>query len=212
MGLGHGVKQEQLDLKRNALLPVFESMPKSMYGLVGLDALQYMVHRYFLTEHGWSIRGFAPSGAEKNISDISSAAKILAEKLPSYIEAVLERKLQHQGGFALSDVVTMVAVLERMIFDEAVEMLESAYRMRGFETRELLTASELEDVMHSYMLIYSFGASSTNQTKHAEILKAVENEYPDGYPSSLYGLSELKTQLEQSRKGNPFLFPGESSE
>merc|ERR1719487_2647877 len=60
MGHGHGVDRAQMEAKSAQILPMFESMPKNMYGHVGLDAVQYMVHRYFGLRHGWSVRGFNP--------------------------------------------------------------------------------------------------------------------------------------------------------
>merc|ERR1719440_1843742 len=131
MGQGHGVKASEMQAKWAQIIPMFESMPKSVHGRVDREALQYMVRRYFGSGHGWSVKGFEPTKETNSSSDSVAAVSILKHKLPLYIESLLESKLDH-AGFSATDVVTMVAVLERMIFDEGVEMLEGAYRMRGW--------------------------------------------------------------------------------
>jgi len=85
---------------------MFESMPKNVHGRISRDAMQYMVQRYFGHEHGWSIKGFDPASTAN-------------------VEALLEQRLE-RDGFAPHDVVTMLVVLERLIFDEGMGMLEDA--------------------------------------------------------------------------------------
>merc|ERR550514_1573447 len=111
-------------------------MPKNMQGRVGRDAMQYMVGRYFGHEHGWSIKGFDPASTGGNSSVEASSVQILEQKLPLYVEAVMEQRLEQQG-FALNDVVTIVAALDR---------------------------SELTDVVLTYMLTYAFQADRRNRT------------------------------------------------
>ena len=101
-----------------------------------------MAQRYFACEHGWAIKGFeASSVASSNVSSSSgpssASAKILKQKLPNYVEAIVEGRLEAEG-FGLHDVVTMVVVMERMIFDKGLEMLEDAYYLQSEETGKLL--------------------------------------------------------------------------
>merc|ERR550514_595448 len=195
MGHGHGVQKEQMEAKREVLRPMFESMPKNLWGKIDRDAMQYMVRRYFGGEHGWSISGFdkagggtssggsvAASGLQKgsstattstsaddgssgssstNRSNAASASKttalaaatLLREKLPFYVETVLASRLDHQG-FELNDVVAAVVVLERIIFDENLEIVEDAYYLNNFSPSDLLEKDQFQEVMMSYMMLY----------------------------------------------------------
>merc|ERR1719409_285041 len=133
---------------------MFESLPKNIYGHIGRDALRYLVHRYFVSVHGWSIKGFEPHGVSMNSTE-ACVPKVLKQKLPSYIESILEQKLDHHG-FAVNDIVTMVATLERMIFDEGVDILE--------KTSARLSEDRLQEVMRSFMMIHAMQSDRENIT------------------------------------------------
>merc|ERR1719230_2349045 len=109
--------------------------------------MQYMVMRYFGKEYGWSIKGFHPASSSSKIakkenelstSPALSAVKVLASKLPGYAGAAGEKP----EGFTLHDVVALVVVLERLIFDEGMEMLEDAYYLQSKEVSDLLNPGE----------------------------------------------------------------------
>ena len=121
-----------------------------------------------------------------------------------YDEAVMEHRLQ-QHGFALNDVVTTVAVLEKMIFDEGIEMLEDSYYLQEKETSEPLNRTELTDVVLTYMLIYGFQAERRNRTDLPVTVGKVVRGYPKGWPTGLYGQAEMRAELAEVRSENPFV-------
>jgi hypothetical protein len=170
-----------------------------MYGRVGRDAMQYMVSRYFGEHYGWSIKGFDPASKGGNASQEVAPVTILQEKLPQYVETVVEERLERHG-FALNDVVTMAVVLERMIFDEGLGMLEDAYYLQEKETVVPMNHSELVDVVLTYMMIYGFQAERRNRTDFPYTVGKIVRDYPKGWPSALYGLSEMETELAKVRR------------
>lgn len=103
LGGGHGVDHERLQKMRDRMRDTFQSLYKNDYGRIELEGLRYLIHRYFAENHGWHIHGFAPH------QKAEVGAKILTEKIPSYVEEILEARLDHQG-FDLSDAVTMAAL------------------------------------------------------------------------------------------------------
>jgi hypothetical protein len=165
LGLGHGLSDSEQEAKKAQILPMFDTMPKDMSGRVTRDAMHYMVQRYFGAEHGWFIKGFDASSTV-NASDKNSlsSVKVLKDKLPGYVESVVEERLEHEG-FGLNDVVAMVVVLERMILDEGMQMLEDAYYLQEKETNAPLTKDELMDVVFTYMLPYDSKAERRNRTE-----------------------------------------------
>ena len=162
-------------------------MPKNLYGRVGRAAMHYMVQRYFAYEHGWAIKGFAATSASGASSNVSSSAtrsssnsvKILKQKLPNYVEAIVEGRLEAEG-FGLHDVVTMVVVVERMVFDKGLEMLEDAYYLQREETGKLLAEPELMDVIYACMMIYGYETDRRNRTVHDETLVQLKQDFPLG--------------------------------
>merc|ERR1719159_2164186 len=162
LGHGHGLSLEELDAKTTRVRAMFETMPKNGYGRINRDALEYMVLRYFGAEHGWTLKGFddasranASKTQSATIGDATkdSTATQLRERLPAYVESVIEDRLD-QHGFGLNDVVTFLVVLERLISDERLGMLEDAYYLQKKETEQLLTRKQMVDVSTTYMLIY----------------------------------------------------------
>merc|ERR1719217_1505685 len=52
-------KGSLVDIGRS-LISTFESLPKNEQGHLETPAIRYLVHSYFLKEHGWLIRGLEP--------------------------------------------------------------------------------------------------------------------------------------------------------
>merc|ERR1719230_2287291 len=124
LGQGHGVAGSQLDKIRSTLQPLFRSLPKNNRGHLSGPVMRYAVRRYFSQEHAWIVKGFEPHAELVNTSETSE--DILQGKVPDYIRSVLEEKFAH-NGFALEDVVTMVAAVERLAFDEVVRGVEDCF-------------------------------------------------------------------------------------
>merc|ERR1719478_1461192 len=61
LGHGHGLNGQEQEKLKEEIQPMFDSMPKNVYGRVSRNAMLYMVQRYFGHEHGWSIKGFDPA-------------------------------------------------------------------------------------------------------------------------------------------------------
>merc|ERR1719478_255706 len=102
-----------------------QALPKNENGRLGPKSVRYVVHSFFAKEHGWLIQGLEPHGMRSNVTDVHEVS-ILQDKAPALVEALLETR-QANRGLALGDVVTMIAVLERLIFDESMELLTAAY-------------------------------------------------------------------------------------
>merc|ERR1719498_1252508 len=165
---------------------MFETMPKNIFGAVGQESMQYMVQRYFGAVHGWSIKGFdqasrqSRNATEQAEGGALAAVKVLVEKLPTYANATgNERGLR---GFRLQDVVTLVAVLEHLIFDESTEMLEDAYRLVSLDPNVPLTRAKLRLVAFTYMLIYGFMADRRDKEGIRQVYQQIADMYPKGWP------------------------------
>jgi len=157
LGGGQGKLGIRFATVEASMWQTFQALPKNSWGRLAPRAVRYIVHNYFAKEHGWLIEGLAPHGMQANVSEVHEVS-ILQDKAPALVEALLEVR-QYDHGLALSDVVTMVVVLEQLIFDESIMLLEHAYQLNRQSTADEVSEDSLHDVLQSYLLVFGQGAS-----------------------------------------------------
>jgi len=171
LGGGHGKLGNRLATVESSMWQTFQALPKNSWGRLAPRAVRYIVHNYFAKEHGWLIEGLAPHGMQANVSEVHEVS-ILQDKAPALVESLLEVR-QHDHGLSLSDVVTMVVVLEQLIFDESIMLLEHAYQLNSQSTAEKISENGLHDILQSYLLIFGQGASDdVSQVRKHQAIKA----------------------------------------
>merc|ERR1719428_105298 len=116
-------KGSLVDIGRS-LISTFESLPKNEQGHLEGPAIRYLVHSYFLKEHGWLIRGLEPQVVHNSTYDElgdTQVPEMTGDDIPSFVQTVLKGGLKEgrqDDGFRLSDVVAMVAILRNLILNE----------------------------------------------------------------------------------------------
>lgn len=155
-----------------SILHTFQSMPKNGFGRLAPRAVRHIVHNYFAKEHGWLIKGL--EARHQVTSTEVHEMQILQERAPALVEALLGEHT-HSHGFALGDVVAMVAALEQLIFDESVELLHTAYALNFKSTSERLSMDDLYEVLMSYLYLYESGPTSAGHSpeEHQSVKKMV---------------------------------------
>merc|ERR1719502_1258897 len=95
--------------------PMWKTLPKVSPDRIDRRTLRYLVHRYFMQTSSLMVRGFEPT----RLTNEShwGAADVLSQKVPGYVESVLESRHKTQHGFTLQDAVDMVLMLDQLIFD-----------------------------------------------------------------------------------------------
>merc|ERR1719183_3330911 len=149
---GSGKAAQRLAAIEASMWQTFQALPKNEQGRLAPKAVRYVVHGYFAREHGWLIEGLEPHGMSSNVTEVHEVS-ILQDKAPALVEALLESR-QSDRGLALSDVVTMIAALERLIFDESMELLSTAYDVNGQSMGAAIDENSLHEVLRSYLLIF----------------------------------------------------------
>merc|ERR1719172_205549 len=152
LGGGRGAAAHRLAGIEKSVWQTFQALPKNEQGRLAPKAVRYVVHGYFAREHGWLIEGLEPHGMRNNMTEVHEVS-ILQDKAPALVEALLESR-QSDRGLALSDVVTMIAALERLIFDESMELLSTAYNVNGQSMGSTIDEKTLHEVLRSYLLIF----------------------------------------------------------
>jgi hypothetical protein len=149
LGCGEDGPQADLDAIEKRLLPIWNSLPKKLFGRIERPSLRYMVHRYFMGTSSLVVRGFERS-QPVNMSLVGSADGI-SVMVPAYVEAVLESQHAEVHGFDLKDAVHVVAMLKKLIADADGMVLEQAYADLGKSTQEPIGLHGLLDVLRNYL-------------------------------------------------------------
>jgi len=104
-----------------------------------------------------------------NVHDVN----LLQDKAPLLVETLLESR-QKDRGLAFNDVVTMVAVLEQMMFDESVTLLQAAYRLNSLSVEQQLDEDMLHRVLQSYLILFGQGSKANlfDVDRHQAFLQA----------------------------------------
>jgi hypothetical protein len=162
---------KQLSSIEASIWKTYAALPKNDFGRLGPRAVRYLVHNYFAREHGWIITGLEPHGNQENVTEIHQVS-ILQNKAPAVVEMLLES--QRGGrGLSLSDSVVMVAALERLIFDEAISLLQASYDLNGFDSNQAMEEESVHDVLTSYLMLFEMGQKANlTDTKTHRLLKA----------------------------------------
>jgi len=202
LGNGHGVDHNQISGANATLLPMFQSLPKNEHGRVGAAAMRYAVQRYFSKSHGWIIKGFESHSADMQVKD----AGILGSKVPGYVEATLEEMLQ-KGGFSLPDILTVVIVVERLIFDEVARSVESAYHLNHLATESMLKSDSLLMVLESHLIVEMLERHEFDEATHKEDRQEIHELYPnwEGLQDFMKDIVAMETSpVLRSGAQNPF--------
>jgi len=175
----------QLGKIEAAMWPTFQAVPKNSKGRLDPRVVHHMLKNYFVAKHGWIINGLEPHGMQSSMKDAHHAA-VLQEKVPALAEALLE--VRRAGlGLVFDDVVALAAALERLIFDESLEILESAFLFNGHASSELVSEAELHDILTSYLLLFEMGSQKnlTDVGKHQKLKSRLQSS------STWAGIAEL---------------------
>merc|ERR1719420_1298969 len=169
-------KGSLVDIGRS-LINTFESLPKNEQGHLEGPAIRYLVHSYFLKEHGWLIRGLEPQQVHNStydeLGDSKDVPEMTGDDILGFVQTVLKGGLkegQQDSGFRLSDVVAMVAILRNLILNEGLDLLYESYRLNGHNPYNAVKEDELAKILDSYMVLSIVG-KDTNQTHPLELAK-----------------------------------------
>ncbi|CAE7833279.1 tmem145 [Symbiodinium sp. CCMP2592] len=158
-----GVLSSEAAAKRSAHIEArvwqtFQALPKNDVGRLAPKAVRYLVHSYFMKEHGWLIQGLDPHANQADVSEVHEVS-ILQDKAPALVESLLEARRSNHG-LSLGDTVAMVGALERLIFDESLALLQASYAFNGLDAAEAIPQRSAHDVLTSYLVLFQLGSKA----------------------------------------------------
>ena len=86
----HGLGESKLLRLEGFLKPMFAALPKNELGKLGVEGVSYELHRFFVERHGWHVKDLEPGARAEGVSP---AASILKDRVPSYMESMVEEQL-----------------------------------------------------------------------------------------------------------------------
>eukprot|EP00408_Alexandrium_pacificum_P000964 CAMPEP_0171227706 /NCGR_PEP_ID=MMETSP0790-20130122/37985_1 /TAXON_ID=2925 /ORGANISM="Alexandrium catenella, Strain OF101" /LENGTH=571 /DNA_ID=CAMNT_0011693827 /DNA_START=97 /DNA_END=1812 /DNA_ORIENTATION=+ len=155
MGCGGEMPKERLMAIEQAMTPTWKTLPKNSYGRIERRSLRYLAHRYFTQKSSLWIRGFEPQRPVNHSA--WGSEDILSQRVPAFVESVLESSHAQVKGFDLKDAVRMVATLEQLIFDSESTVLEQAYAHQSKKMQRSLSAAGMHQVLEDYMVRWMMG-------------------------------------------------------
>jgi len=155
LGCGGHVGEKHLASIEAQLAPMWRTFPKTAEGNIERRSLRYLIHRHFSRTSALHIRGFEPSRP----ADASGwgSADILSQRVPAFVESVLQSKHKLERGFTLSDATHVVATIERLIYDFEGSVLEKVYRKQHQPMTRSLSSQGVEQLLESYMVHWLLG-------------------------------------------------------
>eukprot|EP00927_Polykrikos_kofoidii_P059345 TRINITY_DN54519_c0_g1_i1.p1 TRINITY_DN54519_c0_g1~~TRINITY_DN54519_c0_g1_i1.p1 ORF type:complete len:575 (-),score=71.94 TRINITY_DN54519_c0_g1_i1:146-1870(-) len=121
-----GVSQTRLDEIDKAMFVTFEALPKNLENRLDHDGVRYLMNRFFIQEHGWSITNFHLGSRVNN----SSPGATVMDRLPDLLQEVFET-LVSANGASLKEVVLLSATLEHLIREDLRSLLVDTYQSQG---------------------------------------------------------------------------------
>merc|ERR1719310_751422 len=116
-----------LDVIERTLAPMYATLPKNANGKLGHATVCYALHRYFVQQHGWFIKGMSPDGSGWNGSSTTTP---MQERAPAHVQDLLERHLGSRG-LSLRELAALASVLHSQVGQEYLGRSDRAYRITG---------------------------------------------------------------------------------
>jgi len=150
-----GVAGQRLREIQDSMRTMYTSLPKNVDGRLSHQAVRYSLHRFFVHQNGWFIRGLEPNNdtwhgaVDPNLHNSSH----MKEWVPSYLQDILEQRLK-QGGTDLVQLSALAAALEDLIQQEAAGRLESTYDMYEYPRDKDLSRAEVDELITTYYVAF----------------------------------------------------------
>jgi len=159
---------ERLQEVERALSQMYTSLPKNEDGKVGHQGVRYALHRYFINNRGWFIRGLEPNDSgwtPQRLANGELPPAFVKEWIPSYLQDTLENTLGNRG-VALHELAAMAAALEDLIHKEVKQRLEMVYHVLDVPTVKPVQRAKADDVLMTYFMTFLLANNVTAKDRH----------------------------------------------
>jgi len=176
-----------------SLSSMFAALPKNEYGNLGHTTVRYALHRLFVQQHGWYVKGLEPAGDSWNTT---SPASILKDRVSSEVINLMESRLDGHG-FGLHDTAVLAATLEHIVHDEALGRLGKAYEMNNIAQNDRLDGAQSDAILDTYMKLYILPEDLVGVTSDADMLES----YP-GWTETKEFVHDVQREVSRTDHGS----------
>jgi len=141
-----------------ALRPIFKALPRSDEGHLEASAVRYLLHRYFINEHGWfvPVAGSRSEVANQWLPQVMLGSNALSTELSARLGS---------RGLSLEEGAVLASAVEMLASQETAERLHAAYRLVGkAQLEEHATESNLTSIHKAYLVMYVLGSDHRTMT------------------------------------------------
>jgi hypothetical protein len=187
----------------DALRPIFAALPKNEHGNLCHAGASYALHRVFVQRHGWSVKGLQSETKAVAAWNASSPTKLFqAGKVSEHVAGAFEERIE-KVGLGLHDLAVLAATLEHLVHLEAMTRLRVAYGANSIQAEDIVSKTEAEDIMDSYMTVYILGfmlknASAATPREVQNLRRVVGDVYP-GWNGTQDFLREVMASVSPNR-------------
>merc|ERR1719375_32489 len=142
-----------LDVIERTLAPMYATLPKNANGKLGHATVCYALHRYFVQQHGWFIKGMSPDGSGWNGSSTTTP---MQERAPAHVQDLLERHLGSRG-LSLRELSALASVLHNQVSQEYLGRSDRAYRLSGAPIEGRATEQQFTKAIMLWMTMLIIG-------------------------------------------------------
>eukprot|EP00927_Polykrikos_kofoidii_P028956 TRINITY_DN2511_c0_g1_i1.p1 TRINITY_DN2511_c0_g1~~TRINITY_DN2511_c0_g1_i1.p1 ORF type:complete len:550 (-),score=101.37 TRINITY_DN2511_c0_g1_i1:164-1813(-) len=101
----------------------FDVLPKNINDRLDHNGVRYLMNRFFVQQHGWSITNFQVTGSTSNNISASTGSS----RLPDILQELFETLISSHGS-TLAEVVALTATLEHLIHEDLRSVLVEVYK------------------------------------------------------------------------------------
>jgi len=200
---------ELLDPKRSVELvsveeqmrPLFASLPKTDAGKLDASTARYALHRYFVQQHGWFMKGLNGETGSLN----STAGSMMKDFAPSYIQGLLDQQLQG-AGLGIHELAAFAATLADVVHREVAGDLHKVFTSLALPMEESMPRHQADYAAKAFMITYFGNKFSNNKNGWVKLEKRLERIYP-GWFDTLMWSQDLRSSHDilRSDRRNPFV-------
>lgn len=142
--LGSNARRERVKELEKAMMTTFHALPKTADGHLGHQAVRYILHRLFIEQRGWFIRGLESSASVPT-------QYLKTNWVPSYLQHMLEKRFG-ENGISLHELAALAAALEDLIAQEALGRFEALDEY--VHLPKTVSYEKFSEIVKTFMVIY----------------------------------------------------------
>merc|ERR1740139_1712659 len=182
---------------------MFASLPKNTQGMLEPVTVRYALHRYFLHQYGWYVKGL-DAGSTWNSS---GATTVMKARAPAYIQSIFTDHLLGDG-MDLHELAVFAAVLADLIHAEAVGQLEWIFAALRLPTEGPVSANRAKAAIDAFVVAHLLGGNmvAASPAEIDAMRFRLMLQYPNLNETSLWVQDLQRThELEEDSCRNPFI-------